>query len=242
MSRVRWLATTLGLPLAYLALLYYATRPRKAEYVFANPTVMTVSDRGGPAILHAPNAIYPAEALRNRVEGSVTLKVTIGADGAVTQAVPVSGPEPLRQAAIDNVRQWQFEAKAQETQLDVGFSLRGVTLSLLLPEPVKRRAPVYKGNLHGSVRVVAMVDPGGRVEFVQPVTGPEQLMPAAVESVRHSDAPQEHCGVLAAEGDTISDRVLDVKFAPNVGHVIQIAVGVGLLHVDGGRDYAVAHR
>src|SRR5450755_960696 len=116
MSRVRWLATTFGLPLAYLAMLYYATRPRKAEYGFANPTAMTVSDRGGPAILHAPNAIYPAQALRNRVEGSVTLKVTIGADGAVTQAAAVSGPEPLRQAAVDNVRQWQFEAKAQETQ------------------------------------------------------------------------------------------------------------------------------
>ena len=28
-------------------------------------------------------------------------------------------------------------------------------------------------------------DPGGRVESVQPVTGPEELVPAAVESVRH---------------------------------------------------------
>jgi outer membrane biosynthesis protein TonB len=52
------------------------------------------------------------------------------------------------------------------------------------PEPVQRTAPVYKGTLHGSVRVVAMVDPQGRVEFAHPVTGPEKLMPAAVESVR----------------------------------------------------------
>ncbi len=38
--------------------------------------------------------------------------------------------------------------------------------------------------MHGSVRVVAMVDPQGRVEFVRPVMGPENLVPAAVESVR----------------------------------------------------------
>jgi TonB family protein len=184
MSRLRWALMTFALPLVYLAVLYQATRPAKAVYVFANPTAMTVSDKGGPAVLHAPDVVYPAGALRDRVEGSVTLKVTIGADGAVAQAVPISGPEPLRQAAVDKVRQWQFEAKAQETQLNVGFSLRGVTRSLALPEPVKRKAPAYQGKLHGSVRVVAMVDPEGRVEFVQPVTGPEDLVPAAVEAVR----------------------------------------------------------
>ena len=51
--------------------------------------------------------------------------------------------------------------KAQETQIDVGFSLGGVTRSLALPEPVRRIAPSYRGREHGSVRVVAMVDPGG---------------------------------------------------------------------------------
>jgi TonB family protein len=185
MSRVRWLAMTFALPLVYLAVLIWATRPTKAVYVFANPTAMTVSDTGGPPVLHAPPAVYPPQALRDRVEGSVTLKVTIGADGAVARAVPVSGPQSLRQAAIENVRQWQFEAKARETQLDVGFSLRGATLSLVSPEPVKRKPPAYKGSLHGSVRVVAMVDPQGRVEFVQPVTGPNALVPAAVQAVRH---------------------------------------------------------
>jgi TonB family protein len=184
MRRVRWLTVTLALPLVYVVVLYQATRPPKAVYTFAQPTVMTVTDKGGPAVLHAPPAIYPPQALRAKVEGSVILKVTIAADGTVAQAVPVSGPEPLRQAALDNVRQWQFEAKAQETQIDVGFSPRYVTHSLALPEPVRRTAPVYQGSLHGSVRVVAMVDPEGRVESVHAVTGPGKLVPAAVESVR----------------------------------------------------------
>ncbi len=180
----RWLTKTIVLPLVYIVILYAATRPPKPTYVFANPTVMTVSDKGGPPVMHAPPLIYPPQALHARVEGKVVLKVSIASDGTVNHAEAISGPEALRKAAVDNVRQWQFEAKAQEAQVDAGFSLNHVTRSFALPEPVRRTAPVYRGTLHGSVRVVAMVDPEGRVEFVQPVTGPETLVPAAVESVR----------------------------------------------------------
>jgi outer membrane biosynthesis protein TonB len=35
------------------------------------------------------------------------------------------------------------------------------------------------------VRLVVVVNAEGRVEFVQPVTGPEPLVPVAAESVRH---------------------------------------------------------
>ena len=185
MARVRWWMTTVALPLAYAALVYQATRPPKATYVFAKHTVMTVTDKGGPAILHGPDVVYPAQALRDRVEGTVSLKVEIASDGTVARAAAISGPEPLRQAAVDDVRQWQFDAKAQETQIDVGFSLRSVTRTLVLPEAVRRTTPVNRSKTHGSVRVVAVVDSRGRVEFVHPVTGPGDLVPAALDSVRH---------------------------------------------------------
>src|SRR5437763_12370404 len=103
MSRLRWALLTFGLPLMYLAALCVAARPEKPEYVLPGRTVMTVTDKGGPAILHAPEAIYPAQALRDGVEGSVVANVTIAADGTVAGAVPVSGPEALRQPAVDNV-------------------------------------------------------------------------------------------------------------------------------------------
>ena len=44
MARLRWLAITLVPPLLYLAVLYWATRPPKPEYKFAQHTVMTVTD------------------------------------------------------------------------------------------------------------------------------------------------------------------------------------------------------
>jgi TonB family protein len=165
-------------------MVFGATRQEKQKYRFAAPTVMTVTDHGGPAVLHAPPVVYPPQALRNGVEGRVTLKVKIAPDGTVMRAVPVAGPVPLQKAAVENVRHWQFEAKAQETEVAVEFSIRLATHSIVLPEPLYRRAPIYQGRLRGSVRVVAMVGPEGRVEFVQPVTGPEELAMAAVECVR----------------------------------------------------------
>src|SRR5262249_53908421 len=142
----RWLAKTVVLPLVYIAVLCVAMQPPKAKYVFANPTVMTVSDKGGPQAMHAPPAIYPAGALRAGVEGGVVMKVRISGDGTVRQAEAISGPEALRKAAVENVRQWQFEPKAQDAEIDAGFSLQDATLSVALPEPVRRIPPKYRGN------------------------------------------------------------------------------------------------
>ena len=67
--------------------------------------------------------MYPPQALRDRVEGSVFLKVAIAPDGSVSSAIPLRGPQLLRQAAVDGVRRWQFEPKAAETEIEVPFVL-----------------------------------------------------------------------------------------------------------------------
>ena len=41
--------------------------------------------------------------------------------------------------------------------------------------------------------------------------------------------------------DLNDDGVFDVEFAASIGHIIQIAVGVRIFHVDSGMHYAVAH-
>src|ERR1035437_7698267 len=105
MSRLRWLTITLAPPLVYLAVLYRATRLPKPIYTFAQHTVMTVTGKGGRAILPSPPVVCPPQALRDRVEGSVVLIVTIAADGTVARAVPVSGPEPLRRSEERRVGQ-----------------------------------------------------------------------------------------------------------------------------------------
>ena len=184
MVRPLWAGVTFGLPAVYLALVIVFSWPEKPEYVAANPTVMTVSEKAGAAVLHMPEPIYPEQALRESVEGTVKLKVVVDADGVAGKVTPVAGPELLRGAAVDAVHRWQFEGKAAETQVEVPFSLRYVTRTLTPAVPVERTRPAYRGNAHGKVRVVALVDKDGRACRVQAVAGPEQLRAAAVDSVR----------------------------------------------------------
>jgi hypothetical protein len=54
MTRLRRALISFAPPLVYLTVLYQAMRPPKAVYSYDKPTVMTVTGKGGPAILHAP--------------------------------------------------------------------------------------------------------------------------------------------------------------------------------------------
>ena len=52
---------------------------------------------------------YPALTLAGRVDGVVTVRVTIDRAGAVKAADVVKGHPMLREAALDAAQQWQFE-------------------------------------------------------------------------------------------------------------------------------------
>ena len=88
----RWLLVTVGLPALYLALVVFFNLPEKPEYWLKDRTVMTVSEKAGPAILHMPDPIYPPNALRDSVQGSVTVKVVMDDAGAVASAIAIVGP------------------------------------------------------------------------------------------------------------------------------------------------------
>jgi TonB family protein len=53
--------------------------------------------------------VYPEQAKKDRVTGSVVLAATIGKDGTVEQLRVVSGPSPLQRAALDAVKQWTYK-------------------------------------------------------------------------------------------------------------------------------------
>ena len=186
MRRPRWLLLTFALPLVYTVILFWAARPAPPIYTLPGRIVMDVTAPAGPAALHTVDPIYPPAALRQKLEGTVKLQVTIAADGSVTSAVPLSGPAQLREAAVAAVRQWQFAAKADQAPIEIPFALRNPTTSLAPPHPVPPAyPPAYPpASPAERVRLVAMIDPEGRVEFVQPVSGPDSLIPAAVAAVR----------------------------------------------------------
>lgn len=62
-----------------------------------------------PKLISSPDAPYPDEALRKKIEGKVTLSIVVDAKGRVSDAKPLSGPPELFQAALSTVKQWQYE-------------------------------------------------------------------------------------------------------------------------------------
>jgi TonB family protein len=85
------------------------------------------------ALLHADTRksvktvppVYPAIAVKMRVEGTVKLDATIDPDGSVSDIKIVSGHQLLVQAAVEAVKMWKYESgDAKSTQsVSVEFSL-----------------------------------------------------------------------------------------------------------------------
>jgi protein TonB len=52
--------------------------------------------------------IYPELAIKARVQGKVTLKITVDQEGNVTDASVIKGHPLLDDVAINAVRQWKY--------------------------------------------------------------------------------------------------------------------------------------
>jgi protein TonB len=53
--------------------------------------------------------VYPEEARRNRIEGTVRLTLVIATDGSIQQIRVDEGHPLLAKTAVDAVRQWKYE-------------------------------------------------------------------------------------------------------------------------------------
>jgi Gram-negative bacterial TonB protein C-terminal len=62
-----------------------------------------------PALLKAANPVAPPEAVRDFVTGDVKCDALVDAKGKVASASVLSGPAPLRQAAIEALRLYQYK-------------------------------------------------------------------------------------------------------------------------------------
>jgi TonB family protein len=61
-----------------------------------------------PYLKLAPMPFYPALARAVRIEGKVSLRFTVDEQGETSEVEATSGHIMLRQAAIDNVKNWKF--------------------------------------------------------------------------------------------------------------------------------------
>jgi TonB family protein len=103
----------------------------------------------------APN--YPQAAQEKHIEGAVVLEIQIDAEGRVSRAQAVGGPEELRSAALEAVLQWRYSPQAMTlpaaTQVTVDFKLPqgAVADSKISPTPAGATPPT-RIRVGGSVQ------------------------------------------------------------------------------------------
>jgi protein TonB len=159
-----------------------------------------------PAVLVSKrDPVYPEEARRDGIKGTVELVVTIGTDGRVKAARTLHGHPLLAQAAEESVLQWRYKptelnGTAVEAQSQVFVNFRGEPAGATLPssapaagafEPaalISRKEPIHPGgdlqSLGGTVIFQARVGLDGRLSNIRVTDGPAELVPAALEAVK----------------------------------------------------------
>jgi periplasmic protein TonB len=105
------------------------TTPTNAE----TPVLQTLSISQGVSqglLYKKVSPVYPQNALRMRIEGSVELMATISKSGDITHIKTLSGDPQLTKAATDAVKQWKYkpyllngEPVEIQTQITVNFKL-----------------------------------------------------------------------------------------------------------------------
>lgn len=80
-------------------------------------------------LLRRVDPSYPPDALQQRIDGTVRLRATIGADGKVQSVEPVSGPPLLIGASVIAVHEWRYgptvlDGQHIQTQADIRLVFR----------------------------------------------------------------------------------------------------------------------
>ena len=63
---------------------------------------------GSTSIIHRTEVEYPESAIKQGIQGTVSLEVTLDSTGNVADAKVLSGPTELRKSALQSVLQWHF--------------------------------------------------------------------------------------------------------------------------------------
>ncbi len=90
----------------------------------------------GVGVLHRTGVGYPPAALRNGVQGTVSLQVKLDSTGTVNDAEVLTGPEELRKAVLESVLQWHFSQ-------DAAGSTRVIQVAFEAPKGPLRPGPSH---------------------------------------------------------------------------------------------------
>jgi TonB family protein len=197
MSRTRLISALAAGLVILVAACWFVTGafPLAAAPEVVNDASGVTVDLGGAGVMHRTGVAYPEAARKQGVQGTVVVEVKLDGSGNVSDAHVVSGPDELRNAALQSVLQWHFMKSA-------AGSTRQVSILFSLPDSVPAQPSVAAAGVAGGVYRVG----GG-------VTTPVVIQPAwvgrAIKGINVSGlSDQARADLLSQmpvhEGDTLS--------------------------------------
>jgi protein TonB len=193
--------TVAGIALAALLLLALAGTGAADPPVSQDKPVKATGEVKPPKIVNMVEPVYPEDARKQGIEGTVVLEATADIEGKVQAVKVLKGVDVLNQAAMDAVKQWTYEPmmingkpKPVVFTVTVRFSLKDKGLKTGAgegtgPKVLKKVEPVYpeearKKGLEGDVIVEATVDEAGKVKEAKVLRGVDGLNQAALDAVK----------------------------------------------------------
>lgn len=158
-------------------------------------------------IVQKANPVYPPEARAAHVEGTVVMHAIIGKDGTIRNLTVESGPEMLRDSAVEAVRQWTYqpyllngEPVEVNTAIAVNYKMEAtsppppparvrVSAGVMAALLEKKVMPVWppdatRQNVNGTVVLHVVIGKDGSVIEADVISGPEVLRPSYLEAVQ----------------------------------------------------------
>jgi TonB family protein len=180
----------------------------KKRQEFEKGAVVSKDDVKPPKLLKKVNPVYPEDARKRGVQGTVILEAKIDESGRVIDTMVLRSVPELDQAAVDAVKQWVYEPMVINGQpmkavftLTVRFQLGEKDIEefaagavkvkdqIKPPRLVKVVDPVYpeiarQSRVQGAVILQARTDVEGRVKDVMILRSIPPLDQAAMEAVK----------------------------------------------------------
>jgi TonB family protein len=182
------------------------TASEKSIEEFAKGAVKVTDKIQPPKLITKVNPVYPEEARKAGLQGVVILSARTDIHGKVKDVMVLRSVPALNQAAIDAVKQWQYEPLIVDGQpkeavftTTVVFKLNGAkkegaepaagTKDQVQPKLLTKVNPVYpeaarKAGIQGVVLVEAKIDEKGDVVAVKVVKSIPELDQAAIDAVK----------------------------------------------------------
>jgi len=94
-----------------------AAEKRAKTQAKEQPSVAEAASGEGPLVaaklLKTASPVYPPDAMRNYITGDVKAEVVVKASGRVGEVKVISGPQALREAAVEALRQYEYAPATQ---------------------------------------------------------------------------------------------------------------------------------